>query len=86
MIDGWAGPLFRGPIVRIIVAVAALTLPDSARADCDVTNSGIPENAVAAIDVSDMRKSLAQSGIGFGGFYNAETFGNPSGGIKQGHL
>jgi porin len=84
MIDGWAGRLFRGPIVRIIVAVAALTLPDSARADCDVTDSGIPENAVAAIDVSDMRKSLAQSGIGFGGFYNAETFGNPSGGIKQG--
>jgi porin len=84
MIDGWTGPLIGGPIVLIIVAVAGLTVPDSARADCDVTNTGIPDNAVAPIDVAGMRKSLAESGIGFGGYYNAETFGNPSGGIKQG--
>jgi porin len=31
-----------------------------------------------------MRKALAASGIGIGGFYAAETFGNPSGGFKQG--
>jgi porin len=45
---------------------------------------GIPENAVAASAVAGGRKALAQSGIGFGGSYTAETFGNPSGGIKQG--
>ena len=59
-------------------------LTDAARADCDVTESGIPKDAVAAIDFSGTRKSLAESGISFGGYYNAETFGNPSGGIKQG--
>jgi carbohydrate-selective porin OprB len=31
-----------------------------------------------------VRKTLAQSGVAFGGFYAAETFGNPSGGIRQG--
>src|SRR6202158_808851 len=63
---------------------AVLMLTDAARADCDVTESGIPKDAVAAIDFSGTRKSLAERGIRFGGYYNAETFGNPSGSIKQG--
>jgi carbohydrate-selective porin OprB len=45
---------------------------------------GIPEDAALHIDVAGMRKALAASGIGIGGFYAAETFGNPSGGFKQG--
>jgi porin len=80
----WTGRPLRNRKVLILAAVAALTLPNAARADCDVTETGIPENAVTPIDVAGMRKSLAENGIGFGGFYNAETFGNPSGGIKQG--
>ena len=70
--------------VLAVALWAVLMLTDAARADCDVTESGIPKDAVAAIDFSGTRKSLAESGIGIGGFYAAETFGNPSGGIKQG--
>jgi hypothetical protein len=55
-----------------------------ARADCDVTESAIPKDSVAAIDFAGTRKSLAESDIGIGGSYAAETFGNPSDGIKQG--
>jgi carbohydrate-selective porin OprB len=71
-------------LLLALAPLPVLIMTNAARADCDVTDTAIPENAVAAIDVAGMRKSLAQSGIGFGGFYNAETFGNPSGGIKQG--
>jgi porin len=70
--------------VLAVALWAVLMLTDAARADCDVTESGIPKDAVAAIDFSGTRKSLAESGIGIGGFYAAETFGNPSGGIKPG--
>jgi porin len=83
MIDGWTGPLIRGPIVLIIVAVAALTVPDSARADCDVTDTGIPEDAVVALDLGGGRQALAHYGIGIGGTYIDDVIGNPSGGIKQ---
>jgi porin len=76
-----------GPQVRtylVIVSVTALTLPAAARADCDIMDTGIPENAVVAIDAAGIREALAKSGLGLGGFYVGETFGNPSGGIKQG--
>jgi hypothetical protein len=49
-----------------------------------VPDTGIPEDAALHIDVAGMRKALAESGIGIGGFYAAETFGNPSGNFKQG--
>jgi porin len=84
MLLGLRSPDWYGRALIAFAACTLLTVPTKAHADCGVTNTGIPENAVAAIDVADMRKSLAQSGIGFGGFYAAETFGNPSGGIKQG--
>ena len=64
-----------------ILALGAFMAPISARADCDVPESGIPE---VQLDVAGIRKSLAESGIGIGGFYAAETFGNPTGGVKQG--
>jgi porin len=68
----------------VVLAVTALTLPAGARADCGVTDTGIPENAMAAIDPAGIREALAKSGLGLGGFYVGEAFGNPSGGIKQG--
>jgi porin len=71
-------------LIAALAPLAVLMVPDEARAACDVTESGIPEDAVATIDFADTRKSLAESGIGIGGFYAAETFGNPTGGIKQG--
>jgi porin len=64
--------------------VLVLVVPVCAHADCPVPDTGIPEDAALRIDVAGMRKSLAESGIGIGGFYAAETFGNPSGGFKQG--
>ena len=67
-----------------ILALGAFMAPISARADCDVPESGIPEDAAIQFDVAGIRKSLAESGIGIGGFYAAETYGNPVGGFKQG--
>ena len=67
-----------------IVLLSALAVPVFAHADCPVPDTGIPEDAALHIDVAGMRKALAESGIGIGGFYAAETFGNPSGGFKQG--
>ena len=66
------------------VIAACMLTPTKAHAACDVSEAGIPEDAALHIDVAGMRKSLAESGIGIGGFYAAETFGNPSGGFKQG--
>jgi porin len=63
--------------------MAALTWPNAARADCEVTENGIPDGVVAPIDVGGMRKSFADVGIGLGGMYLGETFAN-SGGIRQG--
>ena len=78
MSEGWLGR------ATSIVVLAMLVFPVAARADCNVTESGMPENAVAAVDFMGVRKSLAESGIAIGGFYVAETFGNPSGGVQQG--
>jgi porin len=66
------------------VSLSVLAVPVFAHAGCPVPESGIPEDAALHIDVAGMRKALAESGIGIGGFYAAETFGNPSGGFKQG--
>ena len=67
----------------VAVAAALLAHPGQARANCDVTDTGIPDDAVAPIDIAGMRKSLAQAGIGVGGMYLGETFAN-SGGFHQG--
>src|SRR6476469_8407881 len=67
-----------------VIAACMLTFSIKAHADCDVPESGIPEGAAIKLDIAGARKSLAASGIGIGGFYAAETFGNPSGGFKQG--
>jgi porin len=62
---------------------AALISPQPARADCGLTDNGIPDGAIP-VDAAGMRKSLAAAGIGFGGSYIGEVLGNPSGGLKQG--
>ena len=36
------------------------------------------------VDFAAARKSLAEHGVAIGGYYAAETFGNPTGGFKQG--
>ena len=58
-------------------------LPAEAVANCDVTETGIPEDAVAPIDVGGTRRALAKAGIGVGGTYYGEFFAN-SGGVHQG--
>jgi porin len=58
-------------------------LPVAAKADCDVPEMGIPEDAAFPVDVAGVRKSLAKAGIGLAGTYYGETFYN-WGGFKQG--
>ena len=69
-----------GLLVTLFLAVIA---PTPVRADCDVPESGVTEDAVPA-DFAGVRKSVAESGVAIGGYYAAETFGNPPGGFKQG--
>ena len=65
-------------LVTLFLTTIAVT---PARADCDVPESGVAEDAVP-VDVAGVRKSLAENGIAIGGYYAAETFG--TGGFKQG--
>jgi porin len=80
---------FEGASLRAVLAIAllaALSSPGTAHAadaECGVTDSGIPDDVFAPIDVAHTRKSLADVGIGLGGFYVGEAFTN-TGGIKQG--
>jgi porin len=65
------------------VAAALWAIPAAASADCDVTASGIPDDAAFRLDPGGLRQGLARQGIGIGGMYLGETFAN-SGGIHQG--
>ena len=67
----------------VAILIAALSLSGPAAAKCDVTGTGIPEDAVAATDPGGVRHALAKSGIGVGGAYYGEFFAN-SGGVHQG--
>ena len=58
-------------------------LPAARRADCDVTETGIPEDAAFKLDAGGVRQGLARGGIGIGGYYYGETFYN-WGGFDQG--
>jgi porin len=83
--------MFRGSFYMAgrVTAAAVLTTfvmlfhATPAVADCEVTETGIPEDVVAAIDPGGVRHALAKSGIGFGGQYYGEFFAN-SGGVHQG--
>jgi porin len=65
------------------LAAALLASPGQAQADCDVTDTGIPDDAAFKADIGGVRKGLAQAGIGVGGYYYGETFYN-WGGFDQG--
>jgi len=67
----------------LAVAMALFALPAEARADCDVTDTGIPEDAAFKLDAGGVRQGLARGGIGIGGYYYGETFYN-WGGFDQG--
>jgi porin len=67
-----------------LAAWALFALPLAARADCGVIEGGIPNDIIMPLDVGHVRKSLADVGIGIGGYTVNEGFGNVSGGIHQG--
>ncbi len=69
--------------VLVVALLVGSSLPVSARADCEVTESGIPDGVITPIDVDRARKLLADAGVGVGGTYVGESFGN-WGGLNQG--
>ena len=71
------------PIFAALMMATMLVLPKTALADCEVTETGIPEDAIAPIDIGGARRALAEAGIGIGGTYYGEFFAN-SGGVHQG--
>jgi hypothetical protein len=81
---GWRGSVCAGLSEMALVMLTSLLPTGFASADdCHVTESGIPKNVIAPVDVAGIRKSLATDGIALGGSYLAESFGN-RGGINQG--
>ena len=62
---------------------ALLALPGQASANCDVTDTGIPDDAAFKADIGGTRAALARAGVGVGGYYYGETFYN-WGGFDQG--
>ena len=60
-----------------------LLLPSGAIADCGVTETGIPADAVAGLDAFGIRQAAAGSGVSVGGTYYGELFTN-SGGVDRG--
>ena len=71
------------PIFAALMMATMLVLPKTALADCEVTETGIPEDAIAPIDIGGARRDIAEAGIGIGGTYYGEFFAN-SGGVHQG--
>jgi porin len=68
----------------LIISMLMSLVPVAASANCNITDTGIPQHAVVAIDPSGARQALALYGMGFGGTYIGEVLGNPLGGLKQG--
>ena len=66
----------------LLVIVTSLS-PNAAKADCQVTDTGIPDDVAFKLDVAGARQALANSGIALSGAYYGELFGN-WGGFKQG--
>jgi porin len=71
----WSGVILLG-------AILLSAQPSLADDEC-ASDSDIPTDVIAQIDVGHLRKSLADAGFTVGGFYVSETFGN-TGGIHQG--
>ena len=66
-----------------LLAIACLSHSTAAKADCQVTDTGIPDDVAFKLDVAGARQALANSGIALSGTYYGESFGN-WGGFKQG--
>ncbi len=66
-----------------LLAAAIFSHPTVAKADCQVTEYGIQDHDHLTFQPDPMRKALAKMGIGIGGAYYGEAFGN-WGGFKQG--
>jgi len=67
----------------VAIAAALIALPGQASANCDVTDTGIPDDAAFKADIGGTRAALARAGVGVGGYYYGETFYN-WGGFDQG--
>ncbi|MGZ8417339.1 MAG: carbohydrate porin [Methyloceanibacter sp.] len=67
----------------VAIAAALIALPGQASANCDVIDTGIPDDAAFKADIGGTRAALARAGIGVGGYYYGETFYN-WGGFDQG--
>ena len=68
-------------LLAIVAAIWGALGP--ARADCELTRTGIPDEAAFKIDSGGVRQALAKNGIQLSGIYYGESFGN-WGGLKQG--
>lgn len=66
-----------------LLAVSASLDPMPAKADCGVSETGIPDEVAFRLDVGGTRQALAKAGIQLSGTYYGESFGN-WGGFKQG--
>jgi porin len=78
----WGASILRA--IGLLAIVASIwAAPTPARADCDVTDSGIPDDVAFKIDPGHVRQGLAKNGIMVGGTYYGEPFGN-WGGFDQG--
>jgi porin len=78
----WGASILRA-IGLLAIAASIWAAPAPARADCDVTDNGIPEDVAFKLDPGGVRQGLAKSGIMVGGTYYGESFGN-GGGFDQG--
>ena len=73
-------PVFGAFIMRAIgllaIVAAIWGAPGPARADCELTRTGIPDDAAFKIDPGGVRQALAKNGIQLSGIYYGESFGN----------
>ena len=58
-----------------LVAAALLFHSTAAKADCEVTDTGIPDEAAFKLDPGGLRQVLAKSGVMVSGTYYGESFG-----------
>ncbi|MGK2923907.1 MAG: hypothetical protein ACSLE4_14215, partial [Methyloceanibacter sp.] len=57
--------------VASVLAVSIMAMPGGALANCGVSPTGIPDDALVPLDVGGARKGLANAGIQVGGAYYA---------------
>ena len=51
----------------VAIAAALIALPGPASANCDVTDTGIPDDAAFKADIGGTRPALERAGLGVGG-------------------